>query len=911
MNNLIPSGGTFGITSIVSILVLMVAVYVVMRLSGLAKSGQSVFQLGRAFRLAVEAPAKLAIRPLLWLAFKIPGVERAGKWLWSQMTDEALERFFDRKFRDAKHPLLRGDLEAYAAQRWPKERWPHLWMENIPEDLQRPLVVDGRLVDGSAPAAVMAPNFVDTVLVGQAFRRAVLAGLFWGFIGLVAWHPQMYLGASLGDGMAQAGARSAQAQADKRRSGSGVDLAYQTMGVQLLEDAWDMETLNAKIREQGELQGKVMENRRESIVASAPGGSITAVLFGILVFFGTWRGLVRDAAQQRVEPLRRQQKESIVRWKYRLDQREVEYKAYLAQLKTAMEWDKTEIIEVGRASGTFRYRGQLGAPAQGQALRFTLQDAGQHCLVLGGTGEGKTRSILVPTVKGILAIRQRKIEAGEPKAISIYGTDGKAVLWRDIKKAAEEMGQGDDVRVIGCRVDQGEYGVDLLDGVEPQLVADIIRSVARQTKGESGGDSFWPDMASEVIRNCAVLARAAECTKWGLAMANSTNERLYSLVFIYQLALDPELQLQAIGAIQESYQDERFLPALKEYITPELTYAVRYMAGQWETMASDTKTGIIANITQIMAPFASNMALRSSFASGTGEKLMSMAETWGRICLVNVSSLEYGIAGRIVNVFIKTLLYTEARKREMADPSIGFREKLLFMADEFQDLITADVAGMSDANFWNVARSSGVIGFVSTQGMASLEQAVGRISAENFALQMRNKIILRVEDPATMEYAKKLAGKSLRSYTFESSRHESYDAMVRETGHDPMQAGPARIVELPDNYLSALASGWLQAHKASLPLSFDTWKAAVEVDLRFVPSGGLFGNKDGSAQLAAEQQAYWRAEDKSMAYMADGNHEADVLRDEDLISMGRAHAYVYLQRAGATRQDIAEIGATA
>jgi len=41
--------------------------------------------------------------------------------------------------------------------------------------------------------------------------------------------------------------------------------------------------------------------------------------------------------------------------------------------------------------------------------------------------------------------------------------------------------------------------------------------------------------------------------------------------------------------------------------------------------------------------------------------------------------------------------------------------------------------------------------------------------------------------------------------------------------------------------------------------------------------------------------------------MTEGNHQADVLQDEDLISMGRSHAYVYLQRAGATRQDIAEI----
>ena len=898
MNSLLSLGG---IGSLGTIVLTAFVIFVVFRLSGLSKSGQSVFQFGRAFRLAVEAPVKLVIRPLMWIAFKIPGVERVGKGLWSSMTDEKLEAFFDARFRNNKRDLLRGDIEAYAARRWPKERFPHLWLEGIPEDLKRPLVVDGRMIDGSAPASVMAPNYIDTVLVGQAFRRAVLAGLFWALIGVLVWHPQTYLGkfASVVQAQAGGGYPQSQQQTNNRRE----------LGAGLQEDAWDFETVNAKMRAQGELQDKVLESRREAIMASAPGGSITSVLFGILVFFGTWRALINAAAQQRVEPLRAQQKESIVRWKYRLDQREMEYKAYLAQLKTAMEWDKTDLIDIGKASGMFRYRGQLGAPIQGQSMRYTLQDMNQGTLTLGGTGEGKSRAIIVPVVKQILAIRKRKMEAGDARAISIYGTDGKAVLWRDIKQAAEDMGQGDDVRVIGCNESAGEFGVDLLEGVDPQLVADIIRSVMRQTKGEGASDSFWPDMAAEIIRHAAVVARAWELTDDGMELVGISGERIYSLVMIYQLALDPQLQERAVKAVLAAIEDSAQWPILEPLANIELFDSIRYMRSQWITLADATKTGITANITNAMAPFASNAKLRASFASGRSQNLISIAEAWGTICLVNVSSLEYGIAGRIVNVMCKTLLYTEARKREMIDPTIGFREKMLFVADEFQDLITADIAGLSDANFWNVARSAGIIGFVASQGMASLEQAIGRVSSENFALQMRNKIILRVEDPGTMEYTKKLAGKSLRSYTFESHRHESYDSMVRETGHDPMQAGPARIIELPDNYIGALASGWLQVHKASLPLSFDTWKAAVEVDLRFVPAGGGFmSSDDGSATLAAKQQAYWRAEDKSLAYMADGNHEGDVLRDEDLISMGRAHCYVYLQRAGSTRQDIVEIG---
>jgi hypothetical protein len=306
------------------------------------------------------------------------------------------------------------------------------------------------------------------------------------------------------------------------------------------------------------------------------------------------------------------------------------------------------------------------------------------------------------------------------------------------------------------------------------------------------------------------------------------------------------------------------------------------------------------------------LELRNSFASGSSRhRQMAISDAWGSICLINVPSLEYGLAGRVVNVFLKTLLYTQARRREMANPSIGQREKIFFVADEFQDLITSDVAGISDATFWNVARSTGTVGIISTQGMASLEQAVGKIAADNFALQMRSKIILRVEDLSTMNYAKALAGKTLRAYTFESAHNESYEAMVRELGRDPLLAAPARINELPDDAIKTLASGWFQVPYASMPVAFDTWRSNIEVDTRFIPrhTFDMQGGRGNESDVrAAQQAAYWRSEDKNLAYMSEGNHDADVIREEDLIGMGRAHAFIYLQRAGGARVDLARVG---
>lgn len=901
MQSLIPSG---------SMLVIALLVFIGMTVLGLRKEGQAVYQFKRLSRFVAEAPVRLVLRPFLLLLARVPLLGRLSAWFWSKATDSAIAGFFDARFASSKDPLRRGDIEQVATNRWPKERFPHLWMQ-APADLVRPLVVDGRLPDGSRPAD-LAPRFIDDALVGQAFRQAVFAGLFWLAAGLLLWHPQSLFGRRVipaAEQLHTAMQEDAQARSGLGLAGEKQEPVFAGDLSAVKEDVWDSAELQAKVKAAGELQAKVGENRRESILSSAPSGMITAILFGFLVWFGTWRGLIRSAVQSKIEPLLRPTKESIVRWKYRGEQRALEYQAHIGQLKTLETFDKSPTIELGKASGVLAYRGHLNAPQRGQSMQMSLNDMAQHLLVLGGTGEGKTRSVLRPIVDQLLALRAQETNKA---AISFYCTDGKGVLWQDIKAAAEKAGQGDDVRVIGCRHDAGEYGVDLLNGVEPQQVADTIRSVARQVGGGASSDDFWPNMAANVIRVCATVARAWEVSPDGESLLRQTNERIYSLVRIYQLALDQKMQDRAIRAIDDALQSDD--PLVSQFATPELSYAIGYLRTTWREMAPATQTGIIANITQVMSPFATNLELRNSFASGSGKhKQMSISDAWGSICLVNVPSLEYGLAGRVVNVFLKTLLYTQARRREIAEPSIGQREKIFFVADEFQDLITADVAGISDATFWNVARSTGTVGIISTQGMASLEQAVGKVAADNFALQMRSKIILRVEDLSTINFAKALAGKTLRAYTFESGQNESYEAMVRELGRDPLLGSPARINELPDDAIKTLASGWFQVPYASMAVNFDTWRNNIEVDTRFIPrhSAGGMGPQahDNSSEVrSAEQAAHWRAEDKNLSLMSEGNHDADVIREEDLIGMGRAHAFFYLQRAGGARVDLARVG---
>ncbi|MBW3847028.1 type IV secretory system conjugative DNA transfer family protein [Aeromonas hydrophila] len=911
-------------------------------LYGTREAKQSVVQL---IKTILKWPTML-VMPVFLALGKVRPLQKAANLIFDRLPAGALILFFERKFANAVDPdpvrqaLLRGDREPLAERLFPKKYYPYMWRTDIPEDIERPLVEDGRFPNGELPANYLAYNALSGHLVAQTFRVAVISGLVWMVLVWMAYNP-----ANITRWMI---AGVEQYQADL----SG-QLVAENAGSYVVEniegDYWGSDQWSAALdkaraehdKSQGGSRWFVPTSDRviavNDVLSSGSAGWLTGFFFGLCVFAGYWRRQLQTAIAAKIEGIEEMTKDSITRFGYRAEQRAVAERAYIQQIETATGFDAgTPLIDLGTASGTMRFRGGLGTPIEGQPVRYSLNDMAQHTLILGGTGEGKTRNIILPVVEQILTLRQKAVDVGDDYAISIYGTDGKGVLWQDIAKAAERHGQGDAVRVIGCR--EGEFGVDLLDGVSPQLIADIINSVARQVSGGSGDEGFWPDMAAEIIRNCAVIAQAWDATPDGYAYAQETGERPYSLVSIYLLVMNTKLLTRAVEQIRnvsidgvESGSDD--VLAVKRFLGAELAYALNYMSTQWQEMAPATKTGIIANVTKIMSPFATNTVLRRQFASGQPSRLLSLREVWGSIALINVSSLEYGVAGKIVNVALKTLLYTEARKRELADPSIGRREKLLFVADEFQDLITAD-QGLSDATFWNVARSTGTIGFIATQGMSALEQAIGKVASENFALQMRSKIILRVEDNATISYVSQLAGKTLRGFVGVNGKFESWAALEMAMGYDPVNPTPVGYDDSRKAMISCVAESWsffagaaatlLQQNYVREPFELDlrakgysdmyakgiTTNRAAEAARSTTPMISVEGGGRGEARQDRQeyQQLLWRAEDKNQTFFEQGFQMDDLVKPEDIVNMGRAHALMIIQRSGAARMDLVRVG---
>lgn len=643
-------------------------------------------------------------------------------------TDEKIQKWMQSYFSKSSDPMVSASWNTrleLAQKLYPREKYPTLWIKDIPEDLRRSLISDGRIITGD-PISKAAEASVTLAHQGFAWRSGVGAAILWFSLLFVVWHPALVANFFAVSNSTQVAEKISQMTDDQ-------------VALSAKQNFWT----------QAEKQAAVASVRSQSV--SAPKNYLHVLLMSFIdpirlllpLFFAglmgilTFKATIASVLAQTGKYFQEGTKEQTVRWKKRLAERQNEYIAHCAQVKRAITWDDTPMIKFADATGTMRSRGKLDAPYKNSPIQMSIMDLCQNTMVIGGTGQGKTRTMLIPTMNSIIDISKlqdaravtMRIERGLPGAIpkiqsattandfqypfgikpritqnadgtwsselieypssySILVSDGKAVLYDDLQKIARKQGVLNKMLVIGA--EPHEFAIDLLDGISPQLFSDTIKSVAKQLGGAGKSDSFWPDMAAKVVRDCAVLARVFDLTPEGLMWAQTYKERPYSLIFIYQLSVDSgPLVFHVLDAIFRTLENPALSNNIKEFATKELEDATKYISESWLKLVQATRDGIIANIVNVMGGFSSHVALRHSFAAGAGEKLISVDQLWGHFTATNISTTTYGTAGRIINVFIKTLFMTEAinRQKQTTDQMAALEARIFSKFPELSNIV--------------------------------------------------------------------------------------------------------------------------------------------------------------------------------------------------------------------------------
>jgi len=895
----------------------------------------------RVLRLLLFLPVSAALgvlgtfmlvlwRPVRWLT---------GLLLYILPLDRWLANLPARWTANAEDRLVQGQREAVARSVWPEEQYPELYRK-VPPDIVRPLYEDGRLI-GGVPVPWLGDRHMTEATQVAAARIGAESAVLVVLLGLIL--PLLAILIDLVSFGADFIGGNSRPVIDAWPGTEPVLLSY-----------WAM--LSADLH----VSLNMLTHDLVRVVAILPG----TLLFAAGVAMLTFIAMTAIWYQRQAAPYRLVTKDADVRWAYRAEIRDTLRRTYRRQVEHATGYLKdAKTFKVGTATGVLRVRGDLAAPSSDQPVMLDSESLFQHTIVFGGTGEGKTTALLKPIMRQVWA----------DKKFGSFVADAKGVLWKDAVKVATDLGRAKDLVVIGTG--EGQKGVNVIEGLTPSQVVSVIRSVMNQMAGGEQG-SFWSDMASIILRHTLTIGLAFAETKEGQEIREQKALHPYSLWWAYQAILRPDDVTEAIEAVRKAHgiyktpesgaksapargvqpprksaplpeekveislrDDEDDVPEPPSFksseaeqaedaapepeqsvpsipMSPELAASISYLEVTWKNLADTTRTGIIANLTQILDGFGSSSVLLKRFACGLEEDTVTLDGALdGRILVNALSAIEDGLAARLASILIKTKLYRSARLREAAwraaNPPRNPQDwPCLVVMDEVQELVTADPAsGLSDATFWNVARSSGLAGLFATQTISALTMAVGKEAADNFLQQARSKVFFRVEEKDTIEYACWCAGAYERNRVVEDEHRESVEHRLLLDGWSPFAPLPddSNLVFGPRALFGA-AGALLQADGASFALSRS---APYQPDARFIPKSRLLDSFSGGgdqslhlAQLGAQQAAAWRAEDLNRNYRMHGNEVQPALTPADMLHMGRWHAFAQIQRAGALRQDI-------
>lgn len=758
-------------------------------------------------------------------------------------------------------PLLRGDLLAHAEKEYPRDIFPTAW-EDIPDDVRHELIWDGRLLNGRRVAELAKAEITDEV-VGQALLRSGIHAL--GLTILIASLP-MYLYA-IDSGRGIGGLLGAHSPFPSWAWDNGAMLPVL---------AWCLLTVLERVLFVVQL-------------------SITTGLLFLafpLFWFYAFAAAMNSAWGSASGEYRLATRDSEVFWKSNILTRDLQYKAYCREVENACHRLKDQpIIPVGEATGLIRGRGDMEAPDRGTIVSYDGESIRQHTLILGGTGSGKTRLVIRPLFKRLM-----NAAWGEGHKIGAYITDGKGTLWKDLEPVVAY--RKEDIAILGTA--EGQSGLDLCQGMSPLEISTTFKAVAGQINGEKE-DSFWPESASLLLMHSATLARAIQMSGGVRKKWKDTRRCLpYSLIGIAQIASNTPLMRECFAdfsAIARLLEEEEEVDGETTAIMDAADQSIEWLEGSHLTLGDTTKGSIIANVSSVLGKLSGAPDITARFCSGAFEKMVDVDHALkGGILFVAIGETEHGMAGKVVNCWLKTRLYILAKRRLQTDPEGCRNNSCALVADEFQMLAT--VGPDTDTTFWNIARETGVFMVAATQSVAALNQAIGKDATSNLMNLLRSKIVLKTEETETLQYVKQLAGEVARGWEYEPGFYATQAIRKLERG------GSRRPVVSVGGFEGLTPAHFEASTEQQLPYSSAHLAAMWERASNPVGNGTV-DTGDGGASQNAQQMAS-REEDQNRSSFI-GSLQMRPKIDTDELLVGSGMAFAIIQRAGGDRMDVIDL----
>jgi type IV secretory pathway TraG/TraD family ATPase VirD4 len=377
---------------------------------------------------------------------------------------------------------------------------------------------------------------------------------------------------------------------------------------------------------------------------------------------------------------------------------------------------------IGIATGRLLRIGHGAGVARKTALVLYGDDASQNIAIFGGIGSGKT-------TRGI----NRFVVQALAQRCGILAFDIKGDYCETLRELARRTGR--PFITIGVRA----RGLNLLEGLTPEVAASFLKSAL--LLGSGADSKFWIETGTELARNVLGMLRFLP--------------EAYSLNGLYQWLFD-ESERQKLSAALDRKLDALQGPEHEDE-RRKLLSSLHYYRAIFAKFEDKVRSNVLAELAQVLSPFA-QPDLADAFCTASPENVQMEHVLRGDVFIVALPLAEYGLGAKTAYTFVKLRFFNLMQQRRRRSDWDQERS-VVFVADEYQEVVSCSKTALSDLNFWDKSRSSGCVGIISAQGMSSFYAAIGDRDLANALVQnFRQVICFRTEDEATIKRITSLLG---------------------------------------------------------------------------------------------------------------------------------------------------------
>lgn len=451
--------------------------------------------------------------------------------------------------------------------------------------------------------------------------------------------------------------------------------------------------------------------------------------------------------------------------------------------------DKSSAFYLGRSLGELYDRGDVYAADIGKPMLMSVADIATHMVVFGQTGSQKT-------VGALNRIQTQWMAMGCGGMIYIDPKSDGAMKFAHLPNYTvirpSVVDRLNDQNVI----EQG-VNINLIEGISPGKVADILADIGGAVSGSQGGS----DNAQFFINNAKTLAFYAEhLLYWAIesqrhlkAIGREASDE--PMQWTWNLA-DLRRMVNFIAEYNPNDRQNSLLTPVVEFIADNapcagknksLNAALDYVRIELASQASkdsNTWKSIVSQCTQWFAPLMNDEDLLAWATCTTSDVDIGQA-LYGK-CFGIYLPLRYGKAGELAMALLRRRISIMMRARNedwrTSDPGAT---PVLVVIDEAQELLNRQ-----DGETLSMGRSLGQYMLLATQSEAALRAKLNEVTTDTVLNNLLSFIAFRV-DQQTFEVIQEKVGKcwkrSKKSYgaaiDFEQNARSMAKSPVFDRGH--------------------------------------------------------------------------------------------------------------------------------